>query len=91
MPDQTTRFRDGQGYDHSHYDWNPLHRRTPLVWSDKARIAVSAYLYLEYMELDPPEDAVADARFAGALGSYYPDFQNYLFQRFLLLYRHLKP
>jgi allantoinase len=77
MPDQTTRFRDGQGYDHSHYDWNPLHRRTPLVWPDKARIAVSAYLYLEYMELNPPEDAVTDVRFAGALGSYYPDFQNY--------------
>ena len=29
------------------------------------------------MELNPPEGAVADARFAGALGSYYPDFQNY--------------
>ena len=77
MPDQTTRYRDGHGYDQAHYDWNPLHRREPLVWPDNARIAVSVYVYLEYMELDPREEAVADARFTGALGSYYPDFQNY--------------
>ena len=77
MSDQTIRYRDGHGYDHAHYDWDPLHRRTPLVWPDNKQIAVSAHVYLEYMELDPPEDAIADARFAGALGSYFPDFQNY--------------
>ena len=49
MPDQTTRYRDGHGYDQAHYDWNPLHRREPLVWPDNARIAVSVYVYLEYM------------------------------------------
>ena len=77
MPDQTIRYRDGHGYDHPHYDWDPLHRRTPLIWPDNKQIAVSAHVYLEYMELDPPEDAIADARFASALGSYFPDFQNY--------------
>lgn len=77
MPDQTTRYRDGQGYDHSHFDWSPLHRRQPLVWPDNAKIAVSAHVYLEHMEIDPPEGTVTDMRFAGALGSYYPDFQNY--------------
>ena len=77
MPDQTIRYREGQGYDQAHYDWAPKHRRDPLVWPDRAKIAVSAHVYLEYMELDPPADAVSDARFAGALGSYYPDFQNY--------------
>ncbi|MEC8165190.1 MAG: polysaccharide deacetylase family protein, partial [Pseudomonadota bacterium] len=77
MPDQTIRYRDGHGYDHPHYDWDPLHRRTPLIWPGNKQIAVSAHVYLEYMELDPPEDAIADARFAGALGSYFPDFQNY--------------
>ena len=77
MPDQTIRYRDGHGYDHPHYDWDPLHRRTPLTWPDNKQIAVSAHVYLEYMELDPPEDAITDARFAGALGSYFPDFQNY--------------
>ena len=77
MPDQTIRYRHGQGYDHSHYDWSPLPKRTPIDWPENAKIAVSAHVYLEYMELDPPADAVADPRFAGALGSFYPDFQNY--------------
>ena len=77
MPDQTIRYRDGHGYDHPHYDWDPLHRRTPVTWPDNKQIAVSAHVYLEYMELDPPEDAITDARFAGALGSYFPDFKNY--------------
>ena len=49
MPDQTIRYRDGHGYDHPHYDWDPLHRRTPLIWPDNKQIAVSAHVYLEYM------------------------------------------
>ena len=77
MPNQTIRYRHGPGYDHSHYDWKPLTKRAPIDWPEGAKIAVSAYVYLEYMELDPPADAVADPRFAGALGSFYPDFQNY--------------
>ena len=77
VTDQTIRYRDGEGYDHDLYDWSPLTKRTPLSWPDKSRIAVSAHVYFEYMELDPPADAVADPRFAGALGSYFPDFQNY--------------
>ncbi len=77
MPDQTIRYRHGPGYDHSHYDWKPSTKRAPIDWPEGAKIAVSAYVYLEYMELDPPADAVADPRFAGALGSFYPDFQNY--------------
>ena len=58
MPDQTIRYRHGQGYDHSHYDWSPLPKRTPIDWPENAKIAVSAHVYLEYMELDPPADAV---------------------------------
>ena len=77
MTDQTIRYRDGVGYDHSHYDWSPLRDRAPLVWPGQAKVAVSAHVYFEYMELDPPADAVSDPRFGGALGSYYPDFQNY--------------
>ena len=49
MPDQTIRYRDGHGYDHPYYDWDPLHRRTPLIWPDNKQIAVSAHVYLEYM------------------------------------------
>ncbi len=77
MPDQTRRYRQGAGYDHPHYPWSPLHRRARREWSGAARTAVMALLYFEYMELEPPEGAVCDGRFAGALGSYFPDFQNY--------------
>ena len=77
MPDQTKRYRAGPGYDQPHYDWLPLPARDPIKWPGGARLAVTALVYFEYLELNPPSDAVGDARFAGALGSYYPDFQNY--------------
>ena len=37
----------------------------PLIWPDNKQIAVSAHVYLEYMELDPPKDAIADAETQG--------------------------
>lgn len=77
MPDQTRRYGPGAGYDHSHYEWDPRRDREPRDWPGGARTAVMALLYFEYQELDPPEGAVSDGRFTGALGSYYPDFQNY--------------
>lgn len=77
MPDQTRRYRQGAGYDHPHYDWAPRPGRERRDWPGGARTAVMALLYFEYQELEPPADAVSDGRFAGALGSYYPDFQNY--------------
>lgn len=76
MPDQTQRYRNGAGYDHSHFPFaGPT--REPFAWPDSAKTAVMALVYLEYMELEPPPDSVNDGRFAGALGSYYPDYQNY--------------
>ncbi len=77
MPDQTRRYRAGAGYDHDHFAWSPDRARTPIEWPNSAKTAITALVYLEYMELDPPQDSVHDARFAGALGSYYPDYQNY--------------
>ena len=77
MPDQTQRYRQGTGYDHDLYQWNPLATREPLTWPNGSQLALCVYVYFEYMELDPPDTAVWDARFAGALGSYRPDFQNY--------------
>ncbi|MCB1739575.1 MAG: polysaccharide deacetylase family protein [Gammaproteobacteria bacterium] len=77
MSEQTQRYRDGAGYDHPHYEWQPLPGRAPLEWPNGARLAVTAFLRVEYLELDPPADAVGDPRFGGALGSYFPDFQNY--------------
>jgi len=76
-PDQTVRYREGAGYDHQHFDYAPLPERPPLAWPGGARIAFCVYLYLEYLELDPPKAAVRDPRFGGALGSYFPDYLNY--------------
>ena len=77
MPDQTRRYREGPGYDHDHYAWNPLPGREPISWPNSARLALCVFVYFEYLELDPPGIAVSDGRFAGPLGSYHPDFQNY--------------
>jgi len=74
---QTVRYRDGAGYDHPHFAWSPLPSRPAMAWPGGARIAFCVYLYLEYLELDPPEGSVRDPRYGGALGSHFPDYLNY--------------
>ena len=74
---QTVRYCQGAGYDHSHFEWNPLTKRKPVAWPGGARIAWTVYLYLEYLELDPPAGSVRDPRYGGALGSHFPDYLNY--------------
>lgn len=74
---QTDRYRRGRGYDQPHFDWLPLTARKPVAWPNGANIAWCVYLYLEYLELDPPEGSVRDPRFGGALGSHFPDYLNY--------------
>jgi allantoinase len=74
---QTIRYRQGAGYDHSHFGWSPLPSRPAVAWPGVARMAWTVYLYLEYLELDPPADAVRDPRYGGALGSHFPDYLNY--------------
>ena len=76
-PSQIVRYREGAGYDHQHFDYSPLPGRPPLKWANGARIAFCVYLYLEYLELDPPADTFRDPRYGGALGSYFPDYLNY--------------
>lgn len=76
-PSQTVRYRQGAGYDHDHFEFSPLPGRRPLRWPNDARIAFCVYLYLEYLELDPPDGTVRDPRYGGALGSYFPDYLNY--------------
>ncbi len=76
-PGQTIRYRAGAGYDHDHFDYVPLPKRSPMAWPEGARIAFCVYLYLEYLELDPPEGTVRDPRYGGALGSHFPDYVNY--------------
>lgn len=77
MTEQTRRYRPDAGYDHDLYPYSALPKRTPFPWPDGARLAIAAFVHVEDFELDPPAGAVADPRFGGALGSYYPDFQNH--------------
>lgn len=76
-PGQTARYRRGAGYDHGHFAYSPLPGRKPVAWPGRARLACCVYLYLEYLELDPPEGTVRDPRYGGALGSHFPDYLNY--------------
>lgn len=76
-PEQTVRYREGAGYDHDHFPYAPLPQRQPLKWPEGARVAFCVYLYLEYLELDPPAGTVRDPRYGGALGSHFPDYLNY--------------
>jgi peptidoglycan/xylan/chitin deacetylase (PgdA/CDA1 family) len=76
-PPQTLRYRQGAGYDHGHFNYSPLSQRKPVAWPGGAKIAWCVYLYLEYLELDPPEGTARDPRYGGALGSHFPDYLNY--------------
>jgi len=72
---QTRRYREGAGYDHPWFDWPPP--EAPAAWPGGARLAVLPLIHVEHFELDPGPDACADPRFAGALGSYRPDYNNF--------------
>jgi allantoinase len=74
---QNLRYRQGAGYDHQHFPYSPINERKPMKWPSGAKIAWCVYLYLEYLELDPPEGSMRDPRYGGALGSYFPDYLNY--------------
>ena len=74
---QTIRYRSGPGYDHEHFSFIPLNERPKLDWPNNAKIAWCVYLYLEYLELDPPQNSIRDPRYGGALGSHFPDYLNY--------------
>lgn len=77
MSDQISRYRDGAGYDHAWYRYQAVPQRRGMAWPGAASTAVAVWVYFECMELDPPSESVKDPRFSGALGSYFPDFQNY--------------
>ena len=75
MSEQTRRYREGPGYDHPWFDWPPP--EAPPAWPGGVRLAVMPLIHVEHFELDPDPDAFADPRFAGALGSYRPDYNNF--------------
>ena len=74
---QTVRYRSGPGYDHNHFPFVPLNERPNILWPNGSKIAWCVYLFLEYLELDPPEGSIRDPRYGGALGSHFPDYLNY--------------
>ncbi|MBI3707196.1 MAG: polysaccharide deacetylase family protein [Proteobacteria bacterium] len=70
----TTRAR---GMDHGHYPFSPLPARPALGWPNGARVAFWVLLHLEYWELDPPQEAVRDARFVSEFGNFFPDYRTW--------------
>jgi peptidoglycan/xylan/chitin deacetylase (PgdA/CDA1 family) len=56
------------GMDHDFYQWSPLPTRAPVRWPDDRSLAFSVILNLEFVELEPPADAVQSRWLAGGLG-----------------------
>ncbi len=54
---------DAGRMDHPHYRYSALPSRPKLVWPGGARVAVCVYLYFEYAEVVPAENAIRDPRF----------------------------
>lgn len=69
--------RHAPGMDHSYYPYSPMPARPALAWPQGARVAFWVLLHLEYWELDAPEGALRDPRFAGEFGSYFPDYRSW--------------
>jgi allantoinase len=65
------------GMDHPHYDWSPLPGRARLAWPGGARVAFSVVVHVEHWELEPPADAVRDARFVSEFGPFSPDYRTW--------------
>ncbi len=64
------------GMDHGLYRYAADSRRPRLMWPHDARIVVWPIVYLEYYELEPPDDALQDPRYRGEFGDYRPDFRT---------------
>lgn len=56
------------GMDHEYYSWSPLPTRPVVRWPEEKPLAFSVMLDLEFLELEPPADAVQSRWLAGGLG-----------------------
>ena len=65
------------GMDHDLYRFQPIAGRAQPSWPGGQPLALWVVLYLEYWELDPPEDAYRDPTFRGEFGNYFPDYRTY--------------
>jgi allantoinase len=62
------------GMDHAHSAFRTLTEAPRFAWPDKARIAFTVTLVLDYWEVNPPKDASRDPRIVSPLGNFYPDW-----------------
>lgn len=63
------------GPDHGHYEWSPIMSRTPPSFPEGARLALSVVVVLEYLEWQPPADAITNRRLPGGFGPLpFPDY-----------------
>ncbi len=56
------------GMDHPHYEWSPIHTRTPLRWPDGSTVAICLLVSLDHMEWAPPPGSFQAHNLAGGLG-----------------------
>ena len=62
------------GMDHAHHAYRTLTEAPRFAWPDRARIAFTVTLALDYWEVNPPEDANPDPRVVSPLGKFFPDW-----------------
>ena len=62
------------GMDHERYDWSDFFQRKPVVWPNRARIALSIVTHVQHFPLDMPAKPF---KAPGALMMPYPDFRYY--------------
>lgn len=62
------------GMDQTHHAYRPLPEAPRFTWPNKARIALTVTLVVDYWELDPPKDASRDPRIVSPLGNFFPDW-----------------
>ena len=56
------------GMDHPHYEWSPIHTRTPLRWPGDHTVALCLLVSLNHMEWEPPAGSFQAHNLAGGLG-----------------------
>ena len=66
-----------RGMDHGLYPFSLLPARPAFTWPGGGRVALFVLLHLEHLELEPPEGARRDPRFASEFGPYAPDYRTW--------------
>ncbi len=67
------------GMDHDHYDWSMLVSRKPVVWPNKARIALWVNVSLQYFPLNQQGKPFPPT---GGMTTSYPDLRHYTLREY---------